>query len=214
VSARRPTRTHGLCYREITHERETRGVHRVGGRGMATSLERHVDGMLRYPGLAKHDILWVYQNYHRLVLLETELVTLRAETEKYRKKLSTLQLSYEQECLSARSASSALANVEDMNARVRRMADLESKKARKAADERDKERLRVRHLKRLVTELEKDARNARGDGRGGEVLSAIRKLAKSPAVGKRLAAACHPDKAPPELNLVAAELFRLVQDMR
>ena len=34
------------------------------------------------------------------------------------------------------------------------------------------------------------------------------------AVGKRLAAACHPDKAPPELNLVAAELFRLVQDMR
>ena len=166
----------------------------------STSLERHVDGMLRYPGLAKHDILWVYTNYHRLVVLETELVTLRAETEKYRKKLSTLQLSYEQECLSARSASSALANVEDMNARVRRLADLESKKARKAADERDKERLRVRHLKRLVTELEKDARNARGDGRGGEVLSAIRKLAKSPAVGKRLAAACHPDKAPPELN--------------
>ena len=42
-----------------------------------------------------------------------------------------------------------------------------------------------------MKKLEKDARNARGDGRGGEMLSAIRKMAKSPAVGKRLAAACH-----------------------
>ena len=101
-----------------------------------------------------------------------------------------------------------------MNARVRRLADLESEKAREAEDERDKERVRVRHLERLVKKLQKDARDARGDGRGDEMLSAIRKMAKSPAVGKRLAAACHPDKAPPELNLVAAELFRLVQDMR
>ena len=85
---------------------------------------------------------------------------------------------------------------------------------RAAEDERDKERVRVRHLERLVKKLQKDARDARGDGRGGEMMSAIRKMVKSPAVGKRLAAACHPDKAPPELNLVAAELFRLVQDMR
>ena len=101
-----------------------------------------------------------------------------------------------------------------MNVRGRRLADLESKKAREAEDERDKERVRVRRLERLVEKLRKDARDARGDGRGGEMLSAIRKMAKSPAVGKRLVAACHPDKAPPELNLVAAELFRLLQDMR
>ena len=199
------------------------GIERVVG-GMSTSLERHIEGILRNPGLAKHDITWVYQNHHRLLALEAELVTLRAETEKHRstatrceKKLKALQLSYEQECLRARKASSALENAEDMNARVRRLADLESKKAREAENERDKERVRVRRLERLVEKLRKDARDARdarGDGRGGEMLSAIRKMAKSPAVGKRLAAACHPDKAPPELNLVAAELFRLLQDMR
>ena len=117
----------------------------------------------------------------------------------------------------ARKARSALELADDMNARVRRLADLESEKAKEVEDERDKERVRVRRLERLVEKLRKDARDARdarGDGRGGEMLSAIRKMAKSPAVGKRLAAACHPDKAPPELNLVAAELFRLVQDMR
>ena len=139
---------------------------------MSTSLERHIEGILRNPGLAKHDITWVYQNHHRLLALEAELVTLRAETEKHRstatrceKKLNALQLSYEQECLRARKASSALENAEDMNARVRRLADLESKKAREAEDERDKERVRVCHLERLVKKLQKDARDARDAGR-------------------------------------------------
>ena len=137
--------------------------------------------------------------------------------EQCEQRLSNLQKVYEEECVRARKARSALELADDMNARVRRLADVESKKAREAEDERDKERVRVRRLERLVEKLRKDARDARdarGDGNGGEILSAIRKMAKNPAVGKRLAAACHPDKAPPELNLVAAELFRLVQDMR
>ena len=134
--------------------------------------------------------------------------------EQCEQRLSNLQKVYEEECVRARKARSALELADDMNARVRRLADVESKKAREAENERDKERVRVRRLERLVEKLRKDARDARGDGRGGEMLSAIRKMAKSPAVGKRLAAAFHPDKAPPELNLVAAELFRLVQDMR
>ena len=138
--------------------------------------------------------------------------------EQCEQRLSNLQKVYEEECVRARKARSALELADDMNARVRRLADVESKKAREVEGERDKERVRVRRLERLVERLRKDARDARdarGDGRGGEMLlSAIRKMAKSPAVGKRLAAACHPDKAPPELNLVAAELFRLVQDMR
>ena len=135
--------------------------------------------------------------------------------EQCEQRLSNLQKVYEEECVRARKARSALELADDMNARVRRLADVESKKAREVEGERDKERVRVRHLERLVKKLQKDARDARGDGRGGEMLlSAIRKMAKSPAVGKRLAAACHPDKAPPELNLVAAELFRLLQDMR
>ena len=46
------------------------------------------------------------------------------------------------------------------------------------------------------------------------LVSAIKKLAKSPAVGKRLAAACHPDKVPVECNKRAVELFNFVQGVR
>ena len=46
------------------------------------------------------------------------------------------------------------------------------------------------------------------------VVSAIEKLAKSPAVGKRLAAACHPDQAPDDCSELATELFRFVQNIR
>ena len=40
--------------------------------------------------------------------------------------------------------------------------------------------------------------------------AALQKLTRSPAVAKRIAAACHPDKCPPELSEVASELFRFV----
>ena len=43
--------------------------------------------------------------------------------------------------------------------------------------------------------------------------SALQKLTHSPAVAKRIAAACHPDKCPPELSDVATQLFRFVQSI-
>ena len=189
------------------------GIERVVG-GMSTSLERHIEGILRNPGLAKHDITWVYQNHHRLLALEAELVTLRAETEKHRstatrceKKLKALQLSYEQECLRARKASSALENAEDMNARVRRLADLESKKAREAEDERDREKVRADHIQRQLSKLRAETKH-----RGAH--TAFRKLTLHPTIAKRLAAACHPDKLPSELSEAGSEFFRFVQSIR
>ena len=44
--------------------------------------------------------------------------------------------------------------------------------------------------------------------------SAFQKLTRNPAVAKRIAAACHPDKCPKELSDVATQLFRWVQSIR
>ena len=46
------------------------------------------------------------------------------------------------------------------------------------------------------------------------VRAALQKLARSPVVAKRIAAAFHPDKCPQELSEVASELFRFVQSNR
>ena len=181
---------------------------------MTTSLEWHIDGMLQYPKLSKLDMMWVYTNYHRLEALENEVATLRAETEKQRnaaarckRKLTGLQVANEQEAMRASTASSALKNAEDM-------ADIESTKAREAEEARKRETLRAKHLDRRVKKLEKDLRNARGSGLDTKLSSSIKLMAKSRLVGKRLAAACHPDKVPPELSADASQLFRFVQSIR
>ena len=140
---------------------------------MTTSLEQHIDCMLQYPKLSKHDMMWVYTNYHRLKALENEVATLRAETEKQRsaaarceRKLTGLKLANDQEAMRARTASNALKNAEDMNVRIRHLADLESTKAREAEEARKRETLRANHLERRLKKLEKDLRDARGSGPG------------------------------------------------
>ena len=167
---------------------------------MTTSLEQHIDCMLQYPKLSKHDMMWVYTNYHRLKALENEVATLRVETKKQRsaaarceRKLTGLQVANEQD---------------------RHLADLESTKAREAEEARKRETLRANHLERRLKKLEKDLRDARGGGLDTKLSSTIKLMAKNRLVGKRLAAACHPDKVPPELSADALQLFRFVQSIR
>ena len=49
---------------------------------------------------------------------------------------------------------------------------------------------------------------------GGCAVSAISKLAKNKTIGRRLAAAVHPDKFPDELSEAASDLFKFVQTLR
>ena len=171
---------------------------------MTTSLEYHIDTMLQYPKMSKHDMMWVYTNYHRLKALENEVSTLRVETEKQRSAAAR--------CERKRvGLKLALKNAEDMNVRIR---DLESEKAKEAEEARKKETLRANNLDRQVKKLEKDLRDARGSGLDMKLSANIKLMAKSRLVGKRLAAACHPDKVPPELSVDATQLFRFVQSVR
>ena len=49
---------------------------------------------------------------------------------------------------------------------------------------------------------------------GRRVERALRRLARNPAVAKKLVLACHPDKCPAALSDSATELFRLLQRVR
>ena len=83
------------------------------------------------------------------------------------------------------------------------------KKLNNLEHERDSEKVRADHLQRQLSKLQGEARQSHRS-----VRAALQKLTRSPAVAKRIAAACHPDKCPPELSEVASELFRFVQSNR
>ena len=146
------------------------------------------------PKLAKVELNWCHA---RLVWYEGERQYHRDETAKHKrtaeqceKKLADLQLTFDQERLRARKATSELKLAEYKNTSIRRLADIESKKARDAEANAEAEKLRANHLERRVSKLEKALREARRDD--GKLSSAIRKITTSSAVGKRLAAAVHP----------------------
>ena len=149
------------------------------------------------PELAKTELNWCHS---RLAWYEGERQYHRDETAKHKriaeqceKKLTALELAYDQERLRARKATSELKEAEYMGTQIRRLADVESKKAKDAEDAREKQFIENRHPERQV-KLEKALREARSGGQDGKMITAIRKMTKSPTVGKRLAAACHPDK--------------------
>ena len=184
---------------------------------MATSLERHIDLIIKYPRLAKVEISWIYKHWHELKATQAEVSTLREAVAKHKRVANDLekQLSVrQQELKSGRVAQQELEYAKDMNRRIRHLADIETKKASDAETARERESERVRILERRVEKLEKTLRETRGNRSTNQLSSLICKLAKNPGAGKRLAAACHPDKMPAELNDIATELFRFVQSRR
>ena len=184
---------------------------------MGTVIERHIDLMIKYPNMSKVEIAWIYKHWYDLKAAQNEVSILRKDIAKHRrdadrleKKVSDLQ----QECNSGRKAKCELGHTLELNRRIRHLADVETKKANDAVEALGKESTRVRRLKGRVEELEKEIRKNCSDYSTNKLCSAIRKLARHPCAGKRLAVACHPDKVPPELCEVATEFFRFVQSTR
>ena len=166
---------------------------------MASAIERHIDRIV-----------------NELEAAQTEALTLREDVAKHRRdaeRLENKMSALQQECKNGRRAQSELKYTLDLNRRIRHLADIETKKASDAIETRDKESNRVRLLERRVENLEKELRERRSDG-STKLSSAIRKLANHPCAGKRLAAACHPDKVPAELCDIVTEFFRFVQSNR
>lgn len=152
-------------------------------------------------------IQWVYTNMHRLKTLDGNVAALRAKAQKH----CNAATKYEKRL------TSALKDVENMKLQIRSLEKEsyeESRKAREAEAKVGAEKLRAHHLELKVLKLERLLREARKDGADGELTSVIRKIKTSSTVGKRLAAAVHPDKMPPELSDVATEVFQFIQGLR
>ena len=75
--------------------------------------------------------------------------------------------------------------------------------------ERDNAHVDADHFRRQLRKLRSETKSNQKS-----IHSALQKLTHSPAVAKRIAAACHPDKCPKELSDVATQLFRWVQSVR
>lgn len=121
----------------------------------------------------------------------------------YEARMQSTQVELESKRISARKNKCALVSAKQELNRLRGLEDaLGQQKDTNAT------------LKIRVRKLEEAVMHARLQRGGGRLASAIDKLAKCPAVGKRLAAAVHPDKVPAEYNDLALELFKFVQNVR
>ena len=101
--------------------------------------------------------------------------------------------------------------------RCRRIAEKQLKEAIETRDnaleERDKARNKLYStLSELCTIKREMATKKKKSNEN--LVSVITKLARDRSVGKRLAAACHPDRVPAELNDSSTELFRFFQTIR
>ena len=75
--------------------------------------------------------------------------------------------------------------------------------------ERDQATVEADHLRRQLRKLRSETKSSQKS-----IHAAFQRLTHDPAVAKRIAAACHPDKCPKELADVATQLFRFVQAIR
>ena len=128
-----------------------------------------------------------------------------------------LQVELDREHKAARASRAGLLKAQGQLEEYKRHSESETVKARVAERALETEKGRADRLERRVWKLELAV--ARGKSRraasGESLLSAIEKLTtRSPVVGKRIAAACHPDKVPSDCSELASELFRLIQSLR
>ena len=140
---------------------------------------------------------------------------LRREVDRHNAAFRRLHVELENEQRAKRASKAARVDAERRLEEYSRLSYIEVKKARDAEAALSKEKDHAATMERRVARLERDigklkAREASDPG----LESAIKKLAKRPTVGKRLAAACHPDKVPVECSEPAVVLFKFVQGVR
>ena len=159
---------------------------------------------------ARKHMNWCYTTIRTYV---KEIDKLRTLDEEHRRavkmcetRLQSVQADLESKRRSTHKYKCALVSAKEELDRHRGLEDALRKQSEKQKDHSAALELRVRKLEHALL----DARTQRA---GGRLVSAIAKLAKGP-IGKRLAAAVHPDKAPAECSDLATELFKFVQGAR
>ena len=170
------------------------------------------------PKLAAHEIERSGLELERVltenVRVRRERDQLRREKERSDEAVQRANAELESERRAVRSSQAARVEAERLLEKYRQLSDKEAKKARDVECVLNKEKDHTATLERRVRKLEQAVFKARAQRNAGSLVSAIAKLAASPAVGRRLAAACHPDKVPAEYSDLADQLFKFVQNVR
>ena len=158
------------------------------------------------PNCALSELLFLHG---KLQHVDAERASLHRQSTKTERRVLSLERECDEQSSRARRSEHAQQEAEGKLRNLEVLRRALEKKALALEVERDQERVRADHLQRQLSKLQGEARQGQKS-----VRAALQKLTRSPAVAKRIAAACHPDKCPSELSEVASELFQFVQRER
>ena len=162
--------------------------------------------IVKEPKRALDELLFLHGKFEHV---DTERNSLYRHSKKTERRLIKLEREYDEQRSRARRSEHAQQEAESNFRELEVLRKVLERKVSALEVERDNERVRADDLQRRISKLQSEARQGQKS-----VRVALQKLTRSPVVAKRIAAACHPDKCPPELAEVASELFRFVQSNR
>lgn len=170
------------------------------------------------PELARRELLYLTRELNRV---QTENSTVRKQRDelehdkaKLYHRLEAMKVARDQEYARCRSVECDHQNTKNTLQALEKFRLHLENKVQEAQLALDKSNREAQSLRSRVRKLETKSRVTKRSGNGADAVSAMKRLAHNHAVGKRLAAATHPDKVPAELNDSASELFRFVQEIR
>ena len=163
------------------------------------------------PKLARDEILHLSLKKRKIEdensKVRTQRDELERDAERFNRRLSAIALARDEEQTQVRSSECAHKQTQEkLEASERLRSRLEERVQEAESD--------AGNLQRRVRSLEVELRTAKRVNSKASVASTIKKLALNNTVGRRLAAAVHPDKVPTELADTASELFFFLQTIR
>ena len=163
------------------------------------------------PELARKELIYYAREHNRV---QTENSTVRKQRDELEHDKVKLYHRLDQENARCRRIECAHENTQNTLQSLKKLRLHLENKVQIGQVALDKSNLEAQTLRHQVRKLETKLRAAKRGVNGAGAMSAMKRLALDRAVGKRLAAATHPDKVPDELNDPASELFRFVQEIR
>ena len=163
------------------------------------------------PELARKELIYYARELNRV---QTENSTVRKHRDELEHDKVKLYHRLDQENARCRRIECDHENTQNMLQSLKKLRLHLENKVQEAQLALDKSSLEAQTLRHQVRKLETKLRAAKRGVSSVNAMSAMKKLALDRGVGKRLAAATHPDKVPVELNDPASELFRFVQEIR
>ena len=167
------------------------------------------------PKLARDQILHLSLKMRKIEdensKVRTQRDELERDAERFNRRLSAIALARDEERAQVRSSECAHKQTQEKLEALEGLRSRLEERVQEAEHERDEAKSDTGNLQRRVRSLEVELRTAK---RVNSKAGAIKKLSLNHTIGRRLAAAVHPDKVPIELADTASELFCFLQTIR